>query len=213
MDSSLSTGQRYTVFLNDKSILILEYINTADIQPTDFCVMFQGKSGMQLEYERFTLLEDCTRLIFLTQDRFEEAVSAFNSLFKDVKAAGGIVKNQGQQILGIFRLGVWDLPKGKLKKKEIPEEGAIREVEEETGLSSLQILKPLPSTFHIYTSRKGKAILKETYWFEMYYDGNETPVPQVEEDITEVKWFGKDELHEVIDSTYTSLKELVRRYL
>lgn len=213
MDSSLSTGQRYTVFLNDKSILISEYINTADIQPTDFCVMFQGVSGMQLEYERFTSQEDCTRLIFLTQERFPEAAAAFNSLFKDVKAAGGIVINHEQQLLGIFRLGVWDLPKGKLKKKESPEDGAIREVEEETGLSSLEIMKPLPSTFHIYTSRKGNAILKETYWFEMYYEGNETPVPQLEEDITEVKWFSKDDLHEVIESTYASLKDLVRRYL
>jgi 8-oxo-dGTP pyrophosphatase MutT (NUDIX family) len=213
MDFSLSIGQRYRVFLNDKSILISEDINTADIQPDDRCVIFRGVSEMQLEYERFKSEKDCNQLIFLTGERFSTAVSAFQSLFRDVKAAGGIVKDKEGKILCIFRLGVWDLPKGKLKKGESPKEGALREVEEETGLSPLEILNPLPSTFHIYTSRKGKAMLKETYWFEMLYEGNETPVPQVEEDITAVKWFEKKEMYVVMESTYASLKELVKGYI
>jgi ADP-ribose pyrophosphatase YjhB (NUDIX family) len=88
----------------------------------------------------------------------------------------------------------------------------LREVAEETGLTNLAITSQLPSTFHIYTDKKGGFILKETIWFEMSFRGDETPVPQHEEDITEVKWFAKSEIEEATENTYASLKELLLDY-
>jgi ADP-ribose pyrophosphatase YjhB (NUDIX family) len=210
MDSSISTGQRYRVFLNEKSILISEDINIADYQATDRIVNYEGMTNMKLEYDRFKLDEHCNQLVFHSKDVFNEAWNSFRSLFREIKAAGGLARNQEGNLLFIFRLGVWDLPKGKLKKNEMPEEGALREVSEETGLSGLRIIKPLPQTYHIYANKKGDAILKETLWFEMIYEGNEVPVPQTEEDITAVQWFRPDQLDIILKNTYPALKPMIQ---
>ena len=60
-----------------------------------------------------------------------------------IQAAGGLVNNEKDEILMIFRRGKWDLPKGKLDKGETLEECAVREVEEETGLKKLQLTSTL----------------------------------------------------------------------
>jgi 8-oxo-dGTP pyrophosphatase MutT (NUDIX family) len=51
-----------------------------------------------------------------------------------IKAGGGIVVNEQNEVLLIYRRGKWDLPKGKLDDGETIEECALREVKEETGL-------------------------------------------------------------------------------
>lgn len=134
-------------------------------------------------------------------------------MFTRIEAAGGIVRNQKTEYLFIKRLGIWDLPKGKLHKGEPIQDGALREVTEETGLTNLKITQQLPSTFHIYTDRKGREILKETYWFEMMCTKEQQLVPQLEEDITEVKWFQPSELRIATQNTYASLRQLLESYL
>jgi len=213
MNSSLSMGQRYRVFLNEKSILISEDINTTDSQSNDRIIPYLGLEKMQLEYERFKADEHCDQLIFLSRKKYSEACTSFRLMFRDIKAAGGLVKDPEGKLLFILRLGKWDLPKGKLEKNETPKEGALREVTEETGLSHLKISKQLPSTFHIYLNKTGEAILKETYWFEMIYEGNEKPVPQTEEAILAAQWFQKDQLEIILKNTYASLREMIQRYL
>jgi len=47
--------------------------------------------------------------------------------------AGGLVTNENNELLMIFRRGKWDLPKGKADEGETVEACALREVEEETG--------------------------------------------------------------------------------
>jgi 8-oxo-dGTP pyrophosphatase MutT (NUDIX family) len=141
----------------------------------------------------------------------------FRNQFAEIPAAGGLVQNEECYFLFIRRLGVWDLPKGKVEKKETSENAALREVEEECGLSGLRIIKPLDSTFHIYKSpwlRVSKnMVLKETRWFLMNYSGNEIPVPQIEEDIEEVRWVPLSELNKVMENTYASLRELLHKSL
>ncbi len=139
----------------------------------------------------------------------------FKSHFKTIGAAGGLVQNNEGSFLFIKRLGVWDLPKGKIEKRESPENAAIREVEEECGLSGIEIIRPLDSTFHIYRSPyltfPKNLVLKETQWFLMHYSGNEIPIPQVEEDIEEVRWVAASELVEVMSNTYRSLYEFLEK--
>lgn len=134
-------------------------------------------------------------------------------MFKRIEAAGGIIRNSHNGYLFIKRWGIWDLPKGKLHKNEPAQIGAMREVSEETGLTSLSVIKPLPSTFHIYTDRKGNEVLKETYWFEMLCSEDQKLVPQLEEDITEVRWFTAAELSIPVKNTYASLRQLLEQYL
>jgi len=132
----------------------------------------------------------------------------FFTLFHRIDAAGGIVRNEKGEILFIFRLGKWDLPKGKLNTGETPENGAIREVREETGLHHMEIIRSLPPTFHIY-QRKGRTILKRTWWFEMSADSEQPLFPEAKEDISEAVWVGLDKRSEVVGNTYGSIRELL----
>jgi len=143
------------------------------------------------------------------------------SLLKDnltqIPAAGGLVINERGQFLFIKRMGRWDLPKGRIEAGETPEEAAIREVEEECGVSGLTIKRKLPSTFHLYRSPfikdENNWVLKETCWYEMGYSGSDPLVPQTEEQIEEVRWVAKEELPAACQKTYGNLKDLLRNYL
>ena len=73
--------------------------------------------------------------------------------------AGGVVTDEEGRVLWIQRNDKWDLPKGKLEAGESLEEAAIREVEEETGISALTITGEAYTTFHTYES-EGVVYLK-----------------------------------------------------
>lgn len=111
----------------------------------------------------------------------------FCTQFTILEAAGGLVFNADGAALLIYRLETWDLPKGKIDPGETPEEAAVREVQEETGLSQVALGPFLQMTYHVYRhSRKGR-ILKPTYWYEMTTE--ETILtPQTEEQIETALW-------------------------
>ena len=112
----------------------------------------------------------------------------------------------------IYRLGKWDLPKGKMETEESQSEAALREVEEECGVSGLKIVDKLPEVMHTYVLNNER-ILKITYWFDMRTSYKGVLHPQIEEDISEVKWVSKEEMQEVLGNTYSSIKELLQLYL
>ena len=109
----------------------------------------------------------------------------------------------------IFRNNKWDLPKGKLEQNENTKECAIREVEEECGISGLSFLNALQDTYHTY-ELNGKKILKRTYWFAMYADFKGSLVPQTEEGITEVVWVDKEQIAEKLNNSFGNIKELLK---
>lgn len=202
----------YKVFLNEKSILIVEDINNADIQRFDHVVFFAPGMPLRREFENF-VNNQCRNMLILADDSYEEACNSFTVLFTSIKAAGGIVRNKDSQLLFITRHGIPDLPKGKLSKGESPQAAALREVEEETGLHGLAITKPIRSTFHLYNDRHDNPVLKETFWFEMRYSGSEIPCPQAEENITDAFWATEKEAKDLSLQTYGSLRELIDYYL
>lgn len=128
-----------------------------------------------------------------------------------IVAAGGIVENDDTKILFQFRRGKWDLPKGKLDEGETLEECAVREVEEETGLKNIQLGKLIGVTTHFYKENE-KDIEKETHWFTMKVAGDQKLVPQVEEDILELRWVDKNDLDEYLQNTFDNIREIVRKY-
>lgn len=133
----------------------------------------------------------------------------FCSLFKIVEAAGGLVQNPQGQYLFIERLGYWDLPKGKIDSGEGTEEAALREVEEECGITGLSIAAPAGLTYHTY-EHKGHQVLKFTYWYLMQTSFDGPLVPQTEEDITQAVWLDKTEISSmVLPRTYASIAELL----
>ncbi len=137
---------------------------------------------------------------------------AFWKKFTLVKAAGGLVLNEKKELLMIFRRGKWDLPKGKLDSGETLEQCAVREVKEETGLKEVQLLESLLTTFHTY-HEGSKFILKESYWYIMKAEGQQTLQPQTEEGILEIKWVTPKEAEKLFTQTFPSVIDVIKKWM
>ncbi|RYG53931.1 MAG: NUDIX domain-containing protein [Chitinophagaceae bacterium] len=133
---------------------------------------------------------------------------AFFKKFIVIQTGGGLVENDKNEYLMIFRRGKWDLPKGKLDEGETIEECTIREINEETKLVDLSIKKHLINTYHTY-DENGKHILKENCWYLVHAAGDQRPEPQLEEDITDVKWVSGDNLGTYIQNTMPSIIDVL----
>ena len=141
-------------------------------------------------------------------NEFDIIINVFKKKFPEIIAAGGKVINNKSEILFIYRNKKWDLPKGKAEKNEIISETALREVEEETGIKNLSIIKPLDKTYHIF-KRGSKNYLKSTYWFEMKSDYNGKFKPQKKEGITRVEWIGVENLSYILPKSYANIRLLI----
>jgi len=138
----------------------------------------------------------------------EQGLLLLKSRFNFLRAAGGIVKSRNNRLLFIHRLGVWDLPKGKVEKEETVKVAAEREIIEETGITGLTNEGLICLTWHTYTM-KGREILKETAWYAYSVEKEEKLIPQTEEDITEAKWVEKDQLNQIRENTYPSIIDVI----
>ena len=147
--------------------------------------------------------------VFLNAD-LEALKKEFWKKFKIVKAAGGLVVNEENKILMIFRRGKWDLPKGKLDKGETLEQCAVREVEEETGLTNITLQSPLIITYHTY-HEGSKFVLKESYWYNMKVSGIQNLTPQTEEDISAIKWATFTEAEELFPECFPSVVDVIQK--
>jgi 8-oxo-(d)GTP phosphatase len=127
-----------------------------------------------------------------------------------LKAAGGIVKNDFGQILMMYRLKKWDLPKGKLDKGESSRTAAIREVEEECGVKA-KLGEKICTTFHTYTY-KNEDILKQTKWYSMELLNDAKMKPQVEEDIEKLEWMNKSQVKSALINSYSSIRYVLKKY-
>lgn len=107
----------------------------------------------------------------------------------------------------MFRKKKWDLPKGKIEKTESVKEGAIREIEEETGVKVLGVQRKLGKTYHTYKLRD-KWVLKETHWYLMDGDENSELVPEAKEGIEKVEWCGKKTIKEYLKNSYNSIQDV-----
>jgi 8-oxo-dGTP pyrophosphatase MutT (NUDIX family) len=150
--------------------------------------------------------------ILVVSDNPQKLLRNFRAQVKEVIAGGGIVFNENDDLLMIFRRGKWDLPKGKIEPGEEIIEGAKREVEEETGVTVANVSPKAVHTFHAY-KLKGKDSLKETSWYEMKAKtGQNKPVPQIEEDIDEVKWVSRKDLKKYETGCYPLIWGLIKDY-
>ena len=197
----------YKVFINEKKLSISKSVTNAERN-----IRFEDSTSLEIAVD---LLENtsCTE-INVYGENLKTIWQEFTSLFKVIEAAGGMVYNAENKILFIYRLGKWDLPKGKLEPNELLKAAAIREIEEETGLKELILEYFVQNTFHVYHEKrngKDEKILKSTYWFKMKYIGNDTPKPQIEEGITEVSWKSYDDiLHHVYPNTFQNIKLILQ---
>ena len=137
----------------------------------------------------------------------EALACAIKTIFRQAPAAGGVVIIDNQ-FVAIERNGIPDLPKGHIEKGESPEVAAIREVEEETGITDLEIIKELPATWHCYLLHNQWTI-KKTSWYLMRTLSGMKNIPQTEEGISKVYLIDKNGIKDFEEKTFSSLRTLV----
>jgi len=165
------------------------------------------KNAKQSEIDKILDLLDTSRpsnliSLTLTVEEYDDIKKFIKKKFKVIKAAGGVVR-KGDKVLMIYRMKKWDLPKGKLEKKEKVSEAAKREVEEECNVE-VDLRKKICTTWHTYTMKR-KKILKRTTWYQMKIKNDMEMEPQLEEDIEEVRWMTPKEVFHALEDSYSSI--------
>lgn len=137
----------------------------------------------------------------------EKLALAIKKIFRQAPAAGGVVVID-KQFVAIERHGIPDLPKGHIEKGETPEVAAVREVEEETGIKDLEIIRELPSTWHCYLL-DNQWTIKKTSWYLMRTKSGMKNIPQTEEGISKVYLVDKEHVKGFQEKTFASLRDVV----
>lgn len=139
---------------------------------------------------------------------------SFAKRVDEVSAGGLVIDFTGTQGLLIGRIDqkdsartrlLWSLPKGHIESGETPEEAALREVLEETGIES-QISRSL-GVIDFWFMAGGKRIHKTVHHY-LFREVGGLLAPQVTE-VDEVAWFP---LHQIIEKlAYPDEKKLIAR--
>jgi 8-oxo-dGTP pyrophosphatase MutT (NUDIX family) len=146
--------------------------------------------------------------ILIISENIDEILVQLCSLYTVIEAAGGVIENEQGEILFIYRRKKWDLPKGKMEQNESASVAAIREIQEETGVSNLTLLCSLGQTYHIYEAF-GLKVFKITHWFHFSCRKEQMLKPQLEEDITKIEWFHKLNATIPLNNTFGTIKDLL----
>lgn len=205
---NLSTTNNIKIYYNNSFVLLSSDVsqnnknfdtvisNAKEINDfaTNPVIFFDGVTNKNM----LLLCEDATQVLqsFLTNQEI-------------ILAGGGIVWNENNELLMIHRRGHWDLAKGKIEKKEKIIDGAVREVEEETGVKIKTVEEQPVHTYHAY-KLKGRNCIKQTSWYVMQaHEGQNKLVPQAEEDIEEVRWVKRTDLKNYEQGCYPLIWNLI----
>ena len=191
----------YKVFVNDKPLFLTNQI----VKETDFQLFLL--ESVDIEQLIIKLYNNKIQKAYLYYPDEKEILTKLKQKIPVCKAGGGLVYNQNNEVLFIFRNGKWDLPKGGTEKGEDIEVTAMREVTEETGVNKLVIGDKLQKTYHVF-KRNGVYKLKITHWFKMTSSFKGTPVGQLEEGIEKVAWLNPEQIQEALKNSYENIKLL-----
>jgi len=177
----------YKIYINETPLFLMASKDSQSIN-------LEGTNHIKARYAKrkkslfgyIDMLEKNNRFdaIVIYNEDVKRLYKDFKSIYKTIKAAGGVVENEKGETLLIFRRNHWDLPKGKIEKGEKKKVAAVREVQEETGLKQVELKDFIGKTYHTYKDRKNRRVLKLTYWYKMKTSDNQL-IPQAEEDIEE----------------------------
>lgn len=206
----------YKIYYNDTLICLCHRVMESIIDTSADDVIkihYPGRTKFLLNYiDKVEKNRELREMYIFTAD-LPQLKADFLSLFKIVKAAGGLVLNAQREMLMIYRRGAWDLPKGKMESGETRKMSAVREVQEETGLKHIELIQKLHRTYHIYRSGSGTRVLKPSYWYLMYSDDT-TLIPQTEEDIEKAEWVSLGRYHaEIEEHCFANIRDVVNKWI
>jgi 8-oxo-dGTP pyrophosphatase MutT (NUDIX family) len=120
-----------------------------------------------------------------------------------------LVKDGNVLLINHTELGIWLQPGGHVEPNEFPEEAAVREVKEETGLDA-EILDADPIKFHQGDSRTSHVPFAVSIHTVNYKDGAHehfdlcylaavkgSKAPKINEESKEIRWFTLDETEDI----------------
>ena len=191
----------YKVFVNDKPLFLTNQVQ----KETDFKLFLL--ESVDIKNLIIKIFQNKIQKAFLYHPDEKLIMKTLRAKLPVEKAGGGLVYNKNGEVLFIFRNGKWDLAKGGMEKNETIEETAIREVEEETGVTGLVITEKLQKTYHIF-KRNGRYKLKIIQWFEMRTKFEGIPQGQAEEGIEKVEWVHPDHIMSLMENSYENIKLL-----
>ncbi|MBU1007061.1 MAG: NUDIX hydrolase [Candidatus Omnitrophica bacterium] len=126
-------------------------------------------------------------------------------------SAGGIVirpGGQGPEVLFIKdSYGRWTWPKGKLEKGETPEQAAIREIGEETGLKNIDLIDKLEDVKYFYI--RDKNLIAKTVYFYLFSHSGAESLKVLYEEIQDAAWFTNAEALAKLE--YKGAKALLKK--
>lgn len=198
------------IYFNEKPLFLTDTI-TPEIEPFvhhDDAVLIDEFSHGGINSMIHEMRQEKVHAGIYLHNNVEELKKAFWKKFILVKAGGGLVINEANELLFIFRRGKWDLPKGKLDDGETMEECAVREVMEETGLQQVELKKHLVTTWHTY-DESGHHILKETAWYLLSAPKKQALTPQTVEQITQIEWGSPDNMEKYVSNTFPAITDVL----
>src|ERR1041384_622155 len=116
----------YKVFINDKPLYISSD-NNLQLSKNILKLDYKSDKDIRLVLELLST-ENKTAGAFIFSANEKLLWKKFCHHFKIIEAAGSLVFNKKKELLMIYRLDKWDLPKGKIEKNEKPAAAALREV-------------------------------------------------------------------------------------
>lgn len=204
----------YCIYINSVPLYISDQSGLGSIAAQEHCEIHdyeRGRKGLFNYIDAYEKSPDRNPVILLVKDS-KECFKQFKSIYKVIKASGGLVFNEQGQLLAIYRRGHWDLPKGKIEAGESKKEAAIREVQEETGIDNIECKERIGKTYHTYSTSKHKRVLKVSYWYEMETNDKFT-TPQTEEDIELVEWVDPQKFMSQYKPIYRNIEDIISVYL
>ncbi|MFA6086610.1 NUDIX hydrolase [Mucilaginibacter sp.] len=198
-------AQKYRIYINEKVILLT---SVPPAHADRFQLIDNEYFDLKLIYHWVDKHD--AKLFYVLCDNAKKLLNKVIKNITLIEAAGGLVKNQKGEHLFIYRNDRWDLPKGKIEKNEKTKVAAVREVEEECGIKVDKLEDKICKTYHAYIY-KGEVVLKKSHWFNMKYTGKTKLVPQIEEGITDVRWFNHGQVEMIVQNTFPSIMDVLEK--
>ena len=110
------------------------------------------------------------------------------------ESAGGVVVNGEGRVLVVSQHGTsWSLPKGHLEEGESPLEAARREIREESGVSRLELVRPLGSYSRYRLGADGAEDSSELKTIHLFlFRTDESDLAPLDSDNPEARWVERE---------------------